>query len=944
MGKWIWLNETDSNDTLRENTRGCFAASFVVENVSLDITLTICAVTKYMVYLNGVQVGRGPVREAEGKLVYDSYALLPLCKKGVNHLAVRVWNYGWSTYQSFSQAPGLDFTVTQGEHILTASGKDTRCKEDEGHMRYAPKRNVNLGFSDYYDGRLDNLAWISDREACESWPKAFVLHGYTKNREWAVRPIRSFDAQEKRPVKVECIQDVSRGCWQITLNTRRAFFGNRRDADETIFSGFIGGTLTAPCDMEGVISFPNRTWNGIIGDFKLDGVLYGVTNAKREIPVTITAGEHFFLMQISGKYDDLYCHMEIQFPKKVEGKGFFVAGPTAVIHQELNGVSRIYGGLDEFNRLEEHTLQHDKIWACESFMELKEAAGEVTFLDEGDVYEDLYLLSLARTERVEARYGVTVQDCGILWNNQDATIIDLPKVGDYRRILVDFGDLYVGQLSFTLKASSGTVIDIYGFENYYKKEIDFTIGLNNGIHYVAAEGWQTYQGMGRLGMRYALITVRNAKGPVEIRDFFLRHETYALPSLGQFVCSDMELNRIFEMCRHTNRLCTEDSFTDSPTYEQTFWLGDAQLSSLLNAWLFGDYAFEQHVQRLAVTAQRNTLLMNALTPTDWNTSIPMWMMNWVVSIFETYEVSGEQKPVEELYPAMCRTLDYYGQLITDEGAFLINAWNMVDWAAMDIGNHCVVTAHQALLAHCYGLAAAYGEKTGWEKEARRYREWQKRLLDYINTFLWDENRKMYRDGWSPETGFSSTVSIQTHTMLCLYDGIIGEERKALVAKYLVNPPEEFLKAGSPFFLYYVYAAYARLGEVPRIFADIKKRWGDMIRYDTTTCWEVFPGFYENGRTRSYCHSWSATPAYFMLRYLSGIKALEEGFSKVTFEPCPLPLKWARSSIPTPYGMVQVEWYCENGVYEVHMEIPEEMELADCENEAVKLTVTRLKKA
>ena len=48
-----------------------------------------------------------------------------------------------------------------------------------------------------------------------------------------------------------------------------------------------------------------------------------------------------------------------------------------------------------------------------------------------------------------------------------------------------------------LKAAEGTTIDIYGFENYYRREIDFTIGLNNGIRYVTSEGWQTYECMVR---------------------------------------------------------------------------------------------------------------------------------------------------------------------------------------------------------------------------------------------------------------------------------------------------------------------------------------------------------------------------------------------------------------------------------------------------------------
>lgn len=943
MGKWIWVNSEDKGENLRENTRGNFAASFEVEDLQSDIILEICAVTRYTVYLNGREIGRGPIRGAKGHFTYDSYELLPLCKEGENYLAVRVWNYGWSTYQSITDSPGLDFTVRQQGNLLVESGETTRCKEDEGYMRYVPKRNVNLGFGDYYDGRRDDLKWISDSRMTENWKRAVVFPEDSARKMACIRPIRTFDVREVYPKKLECIQDVKRGCQQLTINTRRAFFGERKDADATIFSGFIGGYFFAEADMEGTISFPNRSWNGIIGSFRLGDTVYEVSNTDREILVRVKAGEQFFLLQISGKYDDLYCHMELKFPKKLVGSNFFTVGPTAQIHQKLDGVSRIYGGLDEFNEMESYTDKHMQIWNSSNFEELLRCAEDIHYLDEKDVYEDLYLLSLARTEQVVCEYAVLTEDCGILWNNQSTTVIGLPETGDYRRILVDFGDLYVGQLSFTIKASEGTVIDIYGFENYYRKEIDYTIGLNNGVHYVASEGWQNYECMARMGMRYALITVRNAKSAVEIRDFHIRYETYSLSGMGQFESSDMLLNRIFEMCRHTNRLCTEDSFTDCPTYEQSFWTGDAQLSSLINAWVFGDYEFDIHAEKLAVTAQDNTMMMNALTPTDWNTSIPMWMMNWVVSVFETEEITGSAEHIEELYLYIYRVLDFYRQFITEEGGFLINAWNMIDWAAMDIGNHGVVTAHQVLLAYCYRIFGEYCRNTGREKAAEGFLNDSGRLLTYIDSFMWDKERKMYLDGWSPEKGYSSTVSIQTHIMMYLYDGILGEEKKKITVEYLLNPPEDFLKVGSPFMLYYLYKAYVKLDQKSIVFEDIKKRWGDMIYYDSTTCWEVFPGFYENGRTRSYCHSWSATPAYYAIRYLSGINVLEKGFGKVTFESCPIDLKWCRSSVPTPYGMLSIDWVCEDGIYDVRLELPEEITYVPCREENVRMQVKYLKR-
>lgn len=943
MGEWIWIKQKDSEEGFQENTRGCFVTSFCTEDMQNDITLKICAVEKYMVYLNGTLVGRGPIRHRKGELAFDSYALLPLCQDGENYLAIRVWNYGWSTYQSTTEEAVVSFSVEQNGTVLAQSDENTKCKFDEGHMRYVPKRNVNHGFTDYYDARKDNLKWLNDKRLTEQWETAEVRNEVASDWNITVRPIRSFHATDVYPEKIDSIQDVKRGCWQLTMNTRRAFFGDRRDADETIFAGFIGGFFSVSEDMEGMICFPNRTWNGLIGSFRLGEQVYEVNNAHRDIPVTMKKGQNFFLLQVSGKYDDLYCHMELKFSEKPVAEKFFVIGPTEQIKQTLDGKSRIYGGLDEFNEMESYTEAHQQIWNCKNFEEVSMCTSDIRYIDEKDIYEDLYLISLARTEEILQEYAVQVKDCGILWNNQNSTVIELPKVGDYRRMVVDFGNTYVGYPTFTLKASEGTVIDFYGFENYYGKEIDYTIGLNNAIHYVAEEGWQTYQAMARFGMRYMLITVRDAKTPVEIRDFHMRHETYSVPALGMFASSDTLLNKIYDMCRDTNRLCTEDSFTDSPTWEQAFWTGDAQLSSIIQQWVFGDYDFCRHVHKLAVTAQDNGLVMNALTPTDWNTSIPMWMMNWIVSIFETEQFSGSSEHIEELYPRMYDVLMYYRQFITEEGGFLINAWNMIDWAAMDIDNYAVITAHQAELAYCYRIFGEYCERTGRKKEAEMFLGDSRKLLEYIDTKMWDDERKVYLDGWIPARGVCKTLSIQTHIMLYLFDGILSEEKKQIVANYLINPPEEFLKVGSPFMLYYLYQAMVNAGFENLVFEDMKERWGDMIRYDSTNCWEVFPGFYENGRTRSYCHSWSATPAYFMLRYLSGVCMLENGFKKITFKKCPIDLKWCRCNIPTPFGMISADWSCKDGIYDVFMEIPEGIQFVECNEEDVNLKIKVLKR-
>lgn len=951
-GKWIWIAEekikTQIEDKSRyiENIRVCFASEFEAAHLGEEIRLEICAVTKYIVYLNGNEIGRGPVRSGRDELYLDSYQITSQVKTGKNYLALRVWDYGWSTYQTVHKEGGLFFFVSQGETTLAASDEKVLCALDTGHKSFTVKRNVNLGFTDYYDAGAFDADWIHEKDVCSEW-------GYAEEREryrgiLKDNILRTFHNEKKRPQQIVRVQEVEKGCQQVSINMRRAFFGDRKDADETIFSGFLGFRFLCPKYMEGLIAFPNRTWNGIIGDFKIDGKCYPVTNEEREIAVQLETGEHLFLMQISGKFDDLYCHMEFCFPEEIQfsrdtDRQFFVIGPTKRIQGVIDGFGKVYGGLDEYDRLEEHTDFHKQVFESNSWEELSKLEPDIIWIEQTYVFFDEYIYSLAKRDRVLSEYAVSKKHLGMLWDNQEVTVLSPAKEGDARRIIVDFKDLYVGSLEFTLYARVGVILDIYCFENMYQGEIDYTIGLNNAMRYICKDGWQTYKSMARMGMRYAMLTIRGAAEDVKILDFHLVHSTYAPSNFGEFECDDFLLNKVWEMCRHTHQLCMEDSFTDCPTYEQAFWIGDAGLSSITNAYVFGEYELIKRNITLAVTAGENTPLLNALTPTDWNTSIPMWTMNFIVSIRDYVQVTGEKELLKELYDKVSETLHYYAGFIQEDGSFLINAWNMMDWAAMDIHNYGVVTGQQALLAYCYGLAEGYARELKKDGDAEFFDVCRTKLLCYINDIMWDKNRQMFLDGYSPEHGMSTTVSIQTHILLSLYEGITDPKKQALIEQYLEEPPEEFVQVGSPFMLYYLYEVWVKKGWIEKVFDNIKLRWGEMIAFDSTTCWEVFPGFYEVNRTRSYCHSWSASPAYFMIRYGLGIESLQPGFKKVVLKEPQWDMKWCRGSLPTPQGPIHIEWILDGRKKECRLRIPQEIELQIPKDFNCKLTILKQKK-
>ena len=934
-GRWIWID--DNYD--RGNRRVCFWADFYTEDQDSACELYICATEKYIVHINGVLQGFGPARSIKEVGYVERYNITPFLKKGNNEITVAVWNYGYSTYQSINDDGKLIFEIRQQEKVIAASGADTKCMEDEGFISNAPKRNVNLGFADYYDGRKFEQKWqIQPAELC-GWEKAVICEGVEK--ELIELRERKRSLENKRPKRIIRVQDVKKNCQVFTVNTRKAFFGNRKDADETNFNAFLGCIIVSPVEQKGRISFPNRTWNGIFGSFRLGETKYDVNDRHREAMVTLHEGSNFFLMQIHGKYDDLYSHIEYRFENEIkiglenQDRRFFVIGPTSQITTVQDGRHEIFSDIDFF------TDEEKEIFACCSMGALENKKVNIRWIDADDVMEDAYILSLSRLGRPVNDYSVKEEDLGMLWSGDEVTMVSPPAAGDYKRIIVDFGDIYVGYLKFMFKAPEGTVVDIYGFENMYRGEPDYTIGLNNGARYICKEGWQTYTCMAKMGMRYAMLNIyANGKVPVEIREFEIMHETYATANRGYFECDQEKLNRIWKMCEQTMRDSVADAYADSPTYEQAYWLGDSLVSMNVDAYMFGDYEFIRHNIILGMTAGMATPLGNALTPTDWVTPIPMWTMNWMIMVAEYIALTGDREILAEVYPAVRNRLHYYAALLTEDGGFLVKAWNLVDWAPLDVSNDCICTAYQGILAYCYEIAAEHAGFLGQADDQKMFEATAKKMRTYLSEVLWDDERKAYRDGWSPERGLSTTFSIQTHTLLLYYHAVEEPERRELLKEYVKNRPKDFLDVGSPFLLYYLYEVLTELGEFESVVADMEKRWGEMLRYDSTTCWEVFPGFYENTRTRSYCHAWSTAPAMLMQKFLLGIQRDEEGFKKVSVVMPKTGVQWCRGSIPTPFGEIEATWDKHDGEFLIR--IPEQIKIGEIQAEGFHITIERTK--
>lgn len=102
QGHWIWVPEDKVEFTFslggpaepRSESHGLFRKVFNLTTVPERAPARITADSRYALYVNGLEVSRGPVRSQPRRMMYDLVDLAPALKAGDNTIAVYVKYYG----------------------------------------------------------------------------------------------------------------------------------------------------------------------------------------------------------------------------------------------------------------------------------------------------------------------------------------------------------------------------------------------------------------------------------------------------------------------------------------------------------------------------------------------------------------------------------------------------------------------------------------------------------------------------------------------------------------------------------------------------------------------------------------------------------------------------------------------------------------------------------
>ncbi|MBQ7258016.1 MAG: family 78 glycoside hydrolase catalytic domain [Abditibacteriota bacterium] len=920
-GSWIWTKDK----TPEFNRFVRFRKTFSYSGGKADLEIT--ADTRYALYVNGEFLGFGPGRCWANHYNYDIYDISPYLQKGENLIAVLVNHYNTSTFQYISTPEGL-YCELSLENETIVSDNTFKAQKDSCYVSETVRISCQESFEEIFDASNDD-GWRDLNYDDSSWDMATQIRpakdGIHNNLEYKNIPNLTFETV--CPQKIISYETVKSCDYFINLNIKEAIFPNNRNSNFNTANFCIGTSIESDkeCDITfrsiplGIVYYLNGDKfepkaSGINEEFSAKGQLKG---GKNDFIIHFSGSNHWLNFQIA-----IECEAKLSF--KAGNGEFALIGPFELSEEQINTTKTFNDpeAIQNILYVKDENVSQKVLCEYLKSPKVDKFKGTPYFKV---ISQDLipknspFIVSYTDT----ATGNLDTKPLEYLLGNNTWTTIEPNEGGDVR-ICLDYGKALTGYETFEIVATEGIIIDFHNFEFIQPDgRFNFAEGMTNSFRYITKEGRQSYKTFQIRGFRYTYITFRNLIAPIKIRSINATYSAYQQNNQGSFICSDYLLNKMWEIGANTMRACALDTYVDCPTYEQTLWVGDARNESLVDYAVNGDNRLWLRWLRITGQSLERSPITESQVPSGWQNILPAWTFLWMRSCVEYYKFTGDKDGAKDLMTYLIKNAEGLKSFINDLGLFYIRAWNMFDWAAMDTpAGGASITHNNCFAVLALNETAGLAESLGYNKEANEWRALANSIKDAINKYMWNEEMNAYTD-CIRGTEHSKVYSQQTHTVAYM-SGVAEGERAVRSKEILYNPPKGFVKAGSPFYEFFLLEALQNDNRATDFLNIMRRDWGFMLDKGATSFWELWSmGTKEGDRlTRSHCHGWSSAPTYFLSSFILGIKPAEPGFKKAIINPHFGDLKWARGSYPTPHGNIKVEWKkLENGEYDIKVDSP-----------------------
>ena len=426
------------------------------------------------------------------------------------------------------------------------------------------------------------------------------------------------------------------------------------------------------------------------------------------------------------------------------------------------------------------------------------------------------------------------------------------------------------------------------------------------------------------GARYIVLVLRNTDRELQIRVTW-RTAEYPFAMRGKFFTSDSGLNAIYELCRHTQQICSADAYMDTPWREQGQWWGDARIQARNTFFLDGDVRLlRRGIRSIAGQKTRFGLTMGVAPCCNERCILPDFSLTWLLTNFDYYWQTGdislflEQRQYFEDVLAYFHSSEARGEngLLKADSRF----WLFEDWAELPKRGYPTFLNlwYCYTLDHCEKLYRA----ASFPRQADEIRTECSALKNLIIRKLYDPQTRLFRSGLESDGAFCPENSSLHDQVLAILCGLQPEAYSTMVEQRLLpflHDEKCDFATPSSFWCNYLFEAAKHLGLQKEVVSFIRRHWSEMLPSGGT--WEHFRWNRYDGQ--SCCHAWSAHPAYHLPELLGGIRQLEPGWTRFECQPDVALLPDSGEIVlPLPQGDFRLFW-------ETHAEFTLEVPPGSC---------------
>ncbi len=893
------------------NLHGMFRRSFEVSGDVREATLNLFADSVYELYVNGHYIEFGPARFDPRFPEFDVHDLKPHLREGRNVIAVLVKHFGCIVFRAMPARAGLfasgSIDLAAGTAISLNTPSGWKAMRSAAYKPSAVKQSFSLEPMEVFSQAKEPTGWREATFDDSSWADATVLDAQDSWGALSPRSIPFMSGEAVLPERVLRVSPLNCEEQIVSFSVPAHYWYefNFDPAARKAFKAFLFYTAIYSPKAQSVSAglFWGEHW--LNGEWLDAGKPATGSDLRIDHELSLQKGWNLFF----GK-TDIYSDVV----------DFYLALPAdagLVVNADQS-----MGGDVHFRRTEVlRTEEYNALGGDDALPFDAETLARVS--KDWKTVRSADAANNPARERDWDRFGADAP-CGSV-NELTGRIFTKKEFPDGFALELDIGAMRLLKPEIDIVGVAGATVDL-SFSEFLSD--DGRVQPVTGHQYlpaaraVCSRDRLQWSPMQPHGFRYLVLTVRNPKGDVKLNRLSFRSAEYPVEEIGEFSCSDPLLNDIWVLCKRTEMTDMEDAYIDCPGRERGMYIRDTIIQYHNNLALFGDHKLMRRCLKLYGKSNAPDGKFRACFPLEKDYTIPDFSLNMVEGFLDYLQQTGDLSIVRECWPNILENMKWFHGLSDEREDGLLDA----DWPTKrgffspyggvhgdnqsnmrrDGVNAIFTAMYLSALQAAAEMAALLEDREVETDSLKRYAH----VKSSMNQFCWDEAKGAYADTTDREN-----VSPQA-SIMAIRAGVpsIGKMKK--LRAFMQTEVRSLFSNGrnpddgvvvSPHFCFYLFDALYQL-DLPELAENLMREgWSWMMSLDTKTCTEFF------SLEGSWCHAWSASPAYYLSKNALGVQISDDPNSDDVEIRVQSALEWAEGTYPHPKGPIHIKWHTENGV-------------------------------